>query len=343
MAGERRRPRSLRRLGLDPAADARRLAEQVDERLTEWRAGRAVWAARPPVLVVAGAAMDLLRVRADPRVDVLAPQELQEAAQRANIDLAAARAAEEPSLQGFISAVRGTAGELHALDQLAAGSLPAPPGTAQVDLIEHTYPGVDLSFSDAAGHVIDTANVKIAADPGIALRHLGRHPDVRLVYAPTDTAERLGTMGFTVVQPDGDIPVDGPAIIDLGRPTVDFDQEVRSALDATVVDASTPLSHLVPWFGLAAVGTRAVRRLASGASAGDQRRLVTGDLAVTAAAATSGRVTTLALGSGFAGIPFALVAAWVSQAAVATQSSWRDAAKRQRQLQEAVQTLNSRP
>lgn len=341
MGRDPRLPRALRRLGRDPLRELRAQLAENDHRLALLRAQRAVWATRPPLLIVAGGSVDALRADVAPRVDVLASDELHAAAERANIDLADARAAEEPSLQGFISALRGTAGELHALDQLATGALPAPPGTEQVHLIEHTAPGVDLLFTDASGRAIDAANVKIAASPDIALRHFARHPDVRLVYAPSDTAARLEHIGYPRVPPDGTIPADGQVVVDLGQPTEVFDQQVRGALDGTVVDATTPLAALVPWFGLTAVAVRALRRMGSGATVADQRRLAAGDLGVTAAASAAGNLAAVGAGSGLVAVPFAIVGSWAAQAALATRRTWRTAAARQGELREALRKLDA--
>jgi hypothetical protein len=213
-----RPPRAIRRTGHDPRHQLQKTVTAQWDRLAESSRARALLAGRPPISIVATGSLDGA-VTARPRIDVLAPNELAAAAERANIDLAAATAADEPALQGFVSALRGTAGELHTLEALVDGALPAPLGTASAELVTHTHPGVDLVFRDASGQVIDTANVKIAATPDVALRHFGRHDEVRLVYAPTDTAERLEGMGFEVVRPGGVIPAEGNTIIDLGRPT----------------------------------------------------------------------------------------------------------------------------
>jgi hypothetical protein len=295
-----------------------------------------VWAARPPLTVTAAGSLDAVALGGRPRIDVLTTDELAVAAERAHIDLAAATEADEPALQGFVSALRGTAGELHTLEALNDGSLPAPGAAVHAELIAHHHPGVDLAFRDSGGAVVDTANVKIAADPDVVLRHLGRYPEVRMIYAPTDTAERLGRMGFEVVGPSGIIPAEGPVIVDLGSPTASFDDQVRGALAGTVVDATTPLWQLVPWFGFTAVGIRAVRRLAAGADPATIRTLGTGDAVVAGAASTSGKLAALATGSALSAIPFVLVGAWTAQAAVATRRNWRQAAHRERALRERL-------
>ncbi|MFA9432009.1 hypothetical protein [Egicoccus sp. AB-alg2] len=319
-------------MGKDPRERGRALRDEGAKLLISAAAGRAMWAARPPLTVTAAGSLDAVVLGGQPRIDVLTTDELAAAAARAHIDLAAATEADEPALQGFVSALRGTAGELLTLEALNDGRLPAPGRAVHAELIAHHHPGVDLAFHDAGGAIVDTANVKIAADPDVALRHFGRHPDVRLVYAPTDTAERLARMGFEVVGPSGVIPAEGPVIVDLGSPTASFDEQVRGALAGTVVDASTPLWQLVPWFGFTGVGIRAVRRLAAGADRATVRTLGAGDAAVAGAASTSGKLAALATGSTLSAIPFALVGAWTAQAAVATRRSWRQAAQRERVL-----------
>lgn len=336
-----RPPRRLRRQGRDPARDVEALLAEAEQLRADTLSSRSRWSRRPPLLIAAGASWDALQATSvDARVDVLAPEELTAAAERASIDLSAARDADEPALQGFVSALRGTAGELHALELLAAGQLPAPAGTSRVELITHEFPGVDLAFRDASGSLIDTANVKIAASPDIALRHFGRHPDVRLVYTTTDTAERLGAMGFPVVAPDGTIPHDGHIVIDLGTPTEVFDRQVRDGLTATVVDASTPLWAFIPWFGLSAVAVRAIRRMAFGAQPGSHR--LRDDLLLTAGATGAGQGAALVGASALVAVPFALVGSWATQATIASRRSWREATTRQRQLREALNRLDSR-
>jgi hypothetical protein len=318
------------------------LLDQANRLVDSQRHSRAVWAVRPPLAIVTGAALDASVMSATPRVDVLAVDELTAAAERANIDLGAATSAEDPALQGFVSALRGTAGELHTLEMLSEGRLPAPPGSVSTELIAHEYPGVDLVFRDQAGRLIDTANVKIATSPDIALRHFGRHPDVRLVYAPTDTSERLAAMGIEMVGPGGTIPAEGRVVIDLGTPTETFDLQVREALAGTVVDASTPLLQLVPWFGIGAVGIRAARRLSSGANPTDVKQLAIGDVAVTTVASTTAKAAALVTGSTLGAIPFALVGAWAAQAAVATRKTWRQAAAQEQQLRNRLLALPPR-
>lgn len=336
----RRPPRALRRATRDPRRDAEALLDDATRMVECTSAARAAWAPHPPVLVTAAVSADAARLAsADPRVDVLTPDELFAAAQRAGINLDAARAADGPALQGFVSALRGTAGELHTLERLAAGDLASPAGTVRGELVAHHHPGVDLAFYDAAGRLVDTANVKIAANPDIVLRHFGRYPEVRLVYAPTDTADRLGAMGFHVVRPDGAIPATGQAVIDLGVPTETFDADVRDALAGTVVDVSTPLTQLIPWLGLGAVAVRALRRLASGADPAAVRRHAGDDLLVTGSAASAGNLAAVSFGSVAGAIPFAIVGAWVGQAAAASRRTWVDAARRQRELHDRIAAL----
>jgi hypothetical protein len=309
-------------MGKDPRERGRALRDEGAKLLINAAAGRAMWAARPPLTVTAAGSLDAVVLGGQQRIDVsLTTDELAAAAERAHIDLAAATEADEPAIQGFVSALRGTAGELLTLEALNDGRLPAPGRAVHAELIAQHHPGVDLAFYDAGGAIVGTANVKIAADPEVALRHFGRHPDVRLVFAPTDTAERLARMGFEVVGPSGVIPAEGPVVVDLGSPTAGFDEQVRWALAGTVVDASTPLWQLVPWFGFTAVGIRAVRRLAAGADRATVRTLGAGDAAVAGAASTSGKLAAWATGSTLSAIPFALVGAWTAGAAVATQRS----------------------
>jgi hypothetical protein len=334
----RRAPRAIRRTGHDPRAELRLTVSEQWDRLAESSQARAVLAGRPPISIVAAGSLDGA-VASPARIDVLAPDELTAAAERAHIDLAAASTADEPALQGFVSALRGTAGELHTLEALADGALPAPVGTASAELVTHTHPGVDLVFRDARGHVLDTANVKIAANPDIALRHFGRHDDVRLVYAPSDTADRLERMGLEVVRAGEPVPTDGNVIIDLGTPTGLFDTQVRDALAGTVADATTPLWQLVPWFGFAAVGIRAVGRLSTGADHTVVRQHAMGDAAVAATASAVSKAAVIGTGSAFAAVPFALVGAWAAQALVATRRSWRQATAQQRQLRERLGEL----
>jgi hypothetical protein len=149
----------------------------------------------------------------------------------------------------------------------------------------------------------------------------------------------LGRMGFEVVDAGGQIPPEGNVVIDLGEPTATYDEQVRDAFAGTIVDASTPLWQLVPWFGFSAVGVRAVRRFAAGADPASIRTLATGDTAVAAVASSAGKAAALTTGSALGAVPFAIVGAWTAQAAVATRRTWREAAERERDLRARLSML----
>lgn len=308
------------------------------------RAARAAWATRPPLTVTAGATVDVhLSIGNEPEIDVLAPDELAAAAERAGIDLSAATAADGMALQGFVSALRGTAGERATLEGLLDGSLPAPSGASAARLEVHTLPGVDLTFTDVSGLTVGAANVKIAADPNVVVRHFERYADtVPLVYAPSDTAARLAGRGYRVLEPDEALGIlIEPTVVSLGRPTEAFDGEVREALAGTVIDASTPLTDLVPWFGFAAVGVRATQRLAAGASWGDTGRQVGREALVASSASAVGHGTA-AVAGGFAAVPGAIVGAWAAQAALEVRGDFRRTVQADQRLRRLLADLPAR-
>lgn len=123
-------------------------------------------------MVITAATLDALTV-GNTHGDLLPTKELALAAQRARIDLSAVGAPTGEHLRGYLSALRGAAGEYRVVNMLAAGDLPVPAGTEQVTLEPFTTPGVDLHI---VGHRLDTAaNVKIARDADVIVEHLVRH------------------------------------------------------------------------------------------------------------------------------------------------------------------------
>lgn len=285
----------------DPMGERERLAVRA-----EHLAGQAVQRYRSPqdreglpLLVLTGASFDSVWLgpatdRAE--VDLLSDVELQAAAERSGLGSFDWESAEAEQLRGAASALRGAAGEHWVTEQLLADGLPAPAGTRTVELVPFHRPGVDLEFRDAAGTLIDTANVKIAGGADVVLRHLEAHPDVRIVYASSDAAADAAQRGVTVIDGMAELPLEGPVVVDIGRSSADFDGQLLAALpggiDLTEAEA-VGLFDWVPWLSAGAIGLRAVLRLRAGATRAEVLRSAGRDAVVAAGALGAGKATSL--------------------------------------------------
>ena len=309
--------------GKDPLQDRRALAGALED-----LAGRArrthtkgVAGTRPPLLLLAAGAMDTLS--ADAGADLVADPDLMAAAGRAGIDVAARSVAEGEQLRGFVSAVRGAAGEQWVADRLINGELPVPDGTVTAMLHDFGLPGVDITLRDGAGDVLGAANVKIAGTSAVVAEHIERYADaVPVVYATSDAVPIH--IGVPVVGPAGFIG-DGlePVVVDIGVPSTHFSDEVTAALAADIAEA-TILDDL-PCLSAGMVGIRAVRRLQTGASLAEVSRGMGEDTVRSGAAFIGGNVVGSlgAAGAGTAGA--AVVAGWAAHGAMEVRRSWRDA------------------
>ncbi|MCC5952054.1 MAG: hypothetical protein JJU45_08150 [Acidimicrobiia bacterium] len=306
------------------AASAARLERLARERL--------------PWTVTGAAAIDAVRAAAAHiPTGLLDDTALEDAAARAHLaEFAWADAAPE-SARGAFWGIRGTAGELWALEELEAGRLPMPDGATAVELVHHNEPGVDLHFVDAAGTEVAAANVKVAATEQVLLRHFGRHPDVALLYATSDAADAAAARGITVVPADaGSVTVSEPTVVDLGLSSADFDREVGGALHSAVSEPAAPgaseLAQSVPVVSLAVVAVRAARRLHHTRSIGATADGVGRDLVRTGGGLAGGGIAAAAGGATVATAGGAVVGAGVANGLLRVRRLWRDAAARDADL-----------
>ena len=312
--------------GDDPLIVRRDLADQA-EGMVAWamrrhhRSGRD----RGAPLVVAAAALDGLAAD-PPDIELVGDGELAAAAGRAGIHLSAMTEAQAEQLRGYVSAVRGAAGENWVVDRLAAGDLPVPAGTDRVVLQDFTAPGADLVFYGTGGEILSAANVKVAADADVIIEHLSRYADsVPIVYATSDAAADAARRGLVVLDGQaGDVDFDSPVVIDVGHSSGDFEAEVLEALDGVADAADFGLGDL-PWFSLGMIGLRALRRVQAGASRADALQ-ETGRDAVRAGAVLAAGKAATELG---AGDPLTLAISvgvgWTASAAMDVRATWRSA------------------
>lgn len=201
-----------------------------------------------------------------PLADWFADSDLQRAVERSRLGGFVPDAAETHALEAVLYGVRGAAGEYWVVDEIARGDMAVPTGAETVELVPHHQPGVDLVFFGPAGEVA-TANVKVARDANVVVRHFEQHRGIDIVYATSDAAADARARGLRVVGADGPILADGPVVVDIGRSSTDFDVEISDALTAAAqADAlsGTEIFCFVPWLALGAITTRAVVRLRSG-------------------------------------------------------------------------------
>jgi hypothetical protein len=253
-----------------------------------------------PLLVIAATGLDALRLEHATTTELLDDDELLQAAQRAGLAQFDLAGADTERIRGALTALRGSVGEHWVLDRLRTRQLPVPDSTTSVEMLAFTTPGIDLVFSDAAGATTGAANVKIAATADVVLRHFEQHPDVGLVYATSDAATDAAARGLQVLQPGGSIPEHGPVVVDIGRTSSEFDQQIGATLDrhGDALSASADaldIAELVPWASTAAIAVRALLRLRAGVARQDvvrhAAREATAAGTATAAAHTSSQLT----------------------------------------------------
>jgi len=204
-----------------------------------------------------------------------------------------------------------------------------PAGTTTAQLLGFTQPGSDLAFTDADGNLIAQANVKIAQSARVIREHFDRHPDVPIVYASSDAAQDAQRLGFQVIL-GGDVPesVD-QVVIDIGRSSEAFDQEIAAGLGLGewAADQASALDLLdaVPWFSTAAIAVRAIQRLRAGASRAEVLRESGRDVTVAAAGIASGKIAASATSSEPSIAVIALLASSLTYAATEVRRDWRGA------------------
>lgn len=318
----------------DPIDERRVLADRA-ERLSA-RVVRALGGSTGAPLVVVMAALDAMAM-ADPAGDLLPPAELARVAERTGIDLGDIDAPSVEQVRGYLSALRGAAGEYEVLDGLAAGTLPVPPGTNQVTLEGFTVPGVDLQL---LGPGIDTAaNVKIASSADVIVDHFSRFGEqVPIVYASSDAAADAASRGLRVLQAHDLLDLGhGPVVVDIGVPSTTFDDRILPYIGGVdlgrvgvgntldVVDTVGLLPE-IPWFSVGMIGVRAVARLMAGMAAADVVRGVGGDALRAGTTLATGKVAAAAGLPEPASAAVVIAAGMAVTAALEVRRTWRDAA-----------------
>lgn len=329
--------------GVDPMQDRRGLADGAEELARAARRShpRGVPDVRPPLLLLAAGAIDsLVADSTDVEADLIDHAELVRAAERANIDVGAMSAAEGEELRGFVSAVRGAAGEQWVTERLVSGELPVPDGTVTAVLHDFGVPGVDLTFHDGVGALIGAANVKIAGTADVVTEHLDRYADVvPIVYASSDAVTGAARMGVTVLEAGEQWDANtGPVVVDIGAPSTRFTDELTGALSAGVAEAS--VLDEIPWFSAGMVGIRAMRRLQAGASLAVASRAAGEDSIRSGAAVVAGRVVgELGLAAPVTAAA-AVAAGWAAHGALEVRRSWKDAARADTLLAELADQIS---
>jgi len=208
--------------------------------------------------------------------ELLAGTELERALARSGVGGFAPGQSTEEATRAVLYAVRGAAGEHWVMERLVNGELPVPQGADRVELIDFHEPGMDLTFYSSATELV-SANVKIAQDAIVVMRHIERYPDMAVVYASSDAAASAARAGHRVIGADAaPFTLDGsPVIVDIGRSSFDFDDEITTTLDAVVGSdisvegvsgaIASDLLGVVPWLSIALITARSTRRARSGA------------------------------------------------------------------------------
>lgn len=279
-----------------------------------------------PIVIIGAATLDTLLD--DPEgVDLIGDLDLAEAAERSGMSEFSFGTAEAEELRGALTALRGAVGEQWVLDGLNSGDLSGPAGTTTAQLLGFTEPGSDLAFTDADGNLIAQANVKIAQSARVIREHFENHPDVPIVYASSDAAQDAQRLGFQVIT-GGDVPESiEHVVIDIGRSSKVFDQEIATGLglgEWTADQASAlDLLDAVPWFSTAAIAVRAIQRLRAGASRAEVIRESGRDATVAVAGLASGKVAASATSSEPSIAAIALLASSLTYAATEVRRDWR--------------------
>lgn len=315
--------------GDDPLA-ARRVAADHADHLRGRTSDRLASRTGVPLVVVA-ATLDGLSAQ-DAYGDLLSDQELALAADRAGIDLASVDPSTMEELRGYLSALRGAAGEHAVVSLLTTGALPAPAGADIVTLEPFTTPGVDLHF---VGPGLDTAaNVKIAADADVILAHFARYASqVPIVYASSDAAADAAERGLRVIAAGDALDLAaGPVVVDMGVASDTFDNEIIPYLDGSHVEDGLDLLPDIPWFSVGMIAVRGIARIRAGASAAEAARQAGNDAVRAGVTLAAGKTASIVGLPDPATAAAAITAGMAASAALEVRRSWRAAALRDSQL-----------
>ena len=194
-------------------------------------------------------------------------KQLQEALERSGLADFGFDSADEESLSGALTLLRGVAGELVVNDSLTAGDFPGPQGSESVELLGFYEPGADIRFV-IEGETVD-ANVKIASSSGPIVNHFNSHPHVPVVFASTDAASEAREVGFNVV--DGRYsfpwPVGEPLVVDIGLTSEEIERSLTAELNSSI--SSSAWVEKIPFATVAMIIIRAATALRRGEKLGE--------------------------------------------------------------------------
>ncbi|MCB9379713.1 MAG: hypothetical protein H6513_03355 [Acidimicrobiaceae bacterium] len=298
-----------------------------------------------PLLVIGAAALDGY-FAAEGAVELMGDGELVEAVTRAGLHDFPFGTAEGERLRGALTALRGAVGEQWVLDHLTSGALASPVGASAAELMTFTHPGTDVVFTGDDGHVVATANVKIASSARVILDHFAAHPDVPIVYASSDAAADAARHGLQVLTMTDAAGGHGHVVVDIGRSSVDFDHDVTSLLPETygLDDVAFVAEFLdnIPWFSMGAIAVRAIQRLQAGEARAAVLRDAGRDATVASVGATAAHAAASVASSELSVALVALTASSLTYAVTEVRRSWVDASVGLRQAAELAEQIADR-
>ena len=99
-----------------------------------------------------------------------------------------------------------------------------------------------------------TANIKVAEDGDVILRHFQDHPDVEIIYASSDAADSVATTringeAITLLRPGDSWPdSEGKIVVDFGERSTDLNSDVVEFFDASATGAGDVVGELFDVF-----------------------------------------------------------------------------------------------
>jgi hypothetical protein len=224
--------------------------------------------------------------------DIMSSDDLKTALQRAGIGGFHPGTADEAQLRGWVSALRGAEGEVAVERDFLDHKLPMPSGTFQVQQLDFTNPGSDYNFLDSRGHILGSANLKIAQSDNVIIEHFRNHPDVNLVYTTSDAAQDAAHHGYQVIGIHDQIPaIHGPLVVDIGKSSHTFTDPILNDLhNGTHEGLLHSRLHQLPWISGTIIGWRAYQRYKKGVELGENLRQSGQDATVSAGVLAVGGV-----------------------------------------------------
>ena len=298
-----------------------------------------------PLLLIGAAALDGYLIALDD-VELIGDSELVDSATRAGLSDFRIDTAQAEELRGALTALRGAVGEQWVIDHLNSGSLASPSGATAAELMGFTNPGTDIAFTGNDGQLLAQANVKVASSAQVILEHFERHPDVQIVYASSDAAADAARRGLRVLQMGDPIEAHHPVVVDIGRSSTDFDNDIVDHLPAIrgLDDLASVADFLdaIPWFSMGAIAVRAFHRLQAGGQRADVLRESGRDALVSTAGAAASHVAASVTSSEPSVALIAVAASSLTYAATEVRRSWRDTAEGLRRAADLAEQIADR-